>query len=205
MLRNTLINGVRGIKPILCGGQSLRCLATAENSKLTTIEVDDKSGIATLSMNLPPVNTLTMDLMHDLIDSINQIESNKSRGLILTSSNDKVFSAGLDLNELLNPEVDRLRLFWTRFQDLWLALHLCGIPTAAAINGHAPAAGCVLATACEYRVMLPNLFIGIHATRFSFVISKWMMNSYQSVLPRRIVERALNQARRRLSPSVPPL
>jgi len=36
-------------------------------------------------MNLPPVNTLTMDLMHDLIDSINQIESNKSRGLILTS------------------------------------------------------------------------------------------------------------------------
>ncbi|XP_017060985.1 enoyl-CoA delta isomerase 1, mitochondrial isoform X1 [Drosophila ficusphila] len=195
MLRNTLINGVRGIKPILCGGQSLRCLATAENSKLTTIEVDDKSGIATLSMNLPPVNTLTMDLMHDLIDSINQIESNKSRGLILTSSNDKVFSAGLDLNELLNPEVDRLRLFWTRFQDLWLALHLCGIPTAAAINGHAPAAGCVLATACEYRVMLPNLFIGIHATRFSFVISKWMMNSYQSVLPRRIVERALNQGK----------
>jgi len=43
--------------------------------------------------------------------------------------------------------------------------------------------------------MLPNRFIGIHATRFSFVISKWMMNSYQSVLPRRIVERALNQGK----------
>ncbi|XP_016979108.1 enoyl-CoA delta isomerase 1, mitochondrial [Drosophila rhopaloa] len=195
MLRNRLIETARRMKPILCGGQSLRSLTQGANSKLTTIEVDDKSGIATLSMNLPPVNTLTMDLMHDLIDSINEIESNRSRGLILTSSNDKVFSAGLDLNELLNPEVERLRLFWTRFQDLWLALHLCGIPTAAAINGHAPAAGCVLATACEYRVMLQNRFIGIHATRFSFVISKWMMLSYQSVLPRRIVERALNQGK----------
>ncbi|XP_043661405.1 enoyl-CoA delta isomerase 1, mitochondrial [Drosophila teissieri] len=195
MLRNRLIDGVRRIKPILSGGQPLRSLSNGATSKLTTIEVDDRSGIATLSMNLSPVNTLTMELMHDLIDSINQIESNKSRGLILTSSNDKVFSAGLDLNELLNPEVERLRLFWTRFQDLWLALHLCGLPTAAAINGHSPAAGCVLATACEYRVMLPNLFIGIHATRFSFVISKWMMNSYQSVLPRRIVERALNQGK----------
>lgn len=85
MLRNRLIDGVRRIKPILCGGQSLRSLANGATSKLTTIEVDDRSGIATLSMNLPPVNTLTMELMHDLIDSINQIESNKSRGLILTS------------------------------------------------------------------------------------------------------------------------
>ncbi|XP_017121131.1 enoyl-CoA delta isomerase 1, mitochondrial [Drosophila elegans] len=195
MLRNRLIDAARRMKPILCGVQSLRSLSQGAPSKLTTIEVDDKSGIATLSMNQPPVNTLTMELMHDLIDSINQIESNRSRGLILTSSNDKVFSAGLDLNELLNPEVERFKLFWTRFQDLWLALHLCGIPTAAAINGHAPAAGCVLATACEYRVMLPDLSIGIHATRFSFVISKWMMHSYQSVLPRRIVERALNQGK----------
>ncbi|XP_017032780.1 enoyl-CoA delta isomerase 1, mitochondrial [Drosophila kikkawai] len=197
MLRNRLIDTFGRIKPILCGAQSLRSLANVGSSttKLTTIEVDDKSGIATLSMNLAPVNTLTMELMHDLIESINQIESNKSRGLILTSSNDKVFSAGLDLKELLEPDRERLKEFWTLFQDLWLALHLCGLPTAAAVNGHAPAAGCVLATACEYRVMLPDLFIGIHATRFSFVISKWMMLSYQSVLPRRIVERSLNQGK----------
>ncbi|KAH8393168.1 hypothetical protein KR200_008091 [Drosophila serrata] len=197
MLRNRLIDTFGRIRPILCGVQSLRSIANVGSSstKLTTIDVDDKSGIATLSMNLAPVNTLTMELMHDLIESINQIESNKSRGLILTSSNDKVFSAGLDLKELLEPDKERLKEFWTLFQDLWLALHLCGLPTAAAVNGHAPAAGCVLATACEYRVMLPDLFIGIHATRFSFVISKWMMLSYQSVLPRRIVERALNQGK----------
>ncbi|KAH8260146.1 hypothetical protein KR026_003773 [Drosophila bipectinata] len=194
MLRNRVIDTAGRMIPIF-QRQALRSLSGVKQSKLTTVEVDDKSGIATLSMNLPPVNTLTMELMHDMIDSINEIECNKSRGLILTSSNDKVFSAGLDLKELLNPERKRLEEFWTLFQDLWLALHLCGIPTAAAVNGHAPAAGCVLATACEYRTMLPNLFIGIHATRFSFVISKWMMLSYQSVVPRRVVERALNQGK----------
>ncbi|XP_034668969.1 enoyl-CoA delta isomerase 1, mitochondrial [Drosophila subobscura] len=194
MLRNRLLASLRQIKPINCS-PFLRSLSNAANSGLTRVEVDDKSGIATLSMNLPPVNTLTLELMHDLIDSINQIECNKSRGLILTSSNDKVFSAGLDLKELYKPEQGRLKEFWTIFQDLWLALHLCGIPTAAAINGHAPAAGCIMATACEYRVMLPDFFIGVHATRFSFLVSKWMMLSYQSVLPRRIVERALNQGK----------
>ncbi|KAH8319109.1 hypothetical protein KR067_009338 [Drosophila pandora] len=194
MLRNRLLDTAGRMTPIF-QRQAHRPLSGIKKSKLTTVEVDDKSGIATLSMNFPPVNTLTMELMHDMIDSINEIECNKSRGLILTSSNDKVFSAGLDLKELLNPERKRLEEFWTLFQDLWLALHLCGIPTAAAVNGHAPAAGCVLATACEYRTMLPNLFIGIHATRFSFVISKWMMLSYQSVIPRRVVERALNQGK----------
>ncbi|KAH8287867.1 hypothetical protein KR018_003599 [Drosophila ironensis] len=194
MLRNRAVDTVRQLIPFL-RSPSLRNLSTGTSSKLTTVEVDNQSGIATLSMNLPPVNTLSMELMHDMIESINEIECNKSRGLILTSSNDRVFSAGLDLNELLDPQRKRLEEFWTLFQDLWLALHLCAIPTAAAVNGHAPAAGCVLATACEYRAMLPNLFIGIHATRFSFVVSKWMMLSYQSVLPRRIVERALNQGK----------
>lgn len=54
-------------------------------SKLTIIEVDDKTGIATLTMNRPPINALNVELLQDLHKSIQDIESNKSRGLILTS------------------------------------------------------------------------------------------------------------------------
>lgn len=54
-------------------------------SKLTTIEVNDKTGIATLTMNRPPINALNVELLQDLHKSIQDIESNKSRGLILTS------------------------------------------------------------------------------------------------------------------------
>lgn len=84
MLRNRVIDTAGRITPIF-QRHAQRPLSGLKKSKLTTVEVDDKSGIATLSMNLPPVNTLTMELMHDMIDSINEIECNKSRGLILTS------------------------------------------------------------------------------------------------------------------------
>lgn len=60
-----------------------RHMSTA--TKLTTVEVNDKTGIATLTMNRPPVNGLNLELLRDIHQSIEQIEGNKSRGLILTS------------------------------------------------------------------------------------------------------------------------
>lgn len=54
-------------------------------SKLTIVEVNDMTGIATLTMNRPPINALNVELLQDLHKSIQDIESNKSRGLILTS------------------------------------------------------------------------------------------------------------------------
>lgn len=58
---------------------------TSTATKLTTVEVNDKSGIATLTMNRPPVNGLNLELLTSINQSIQEIEGNKSRGLILTS------------------------------------------------------------------------------------------------------------------------
>ncbi|TDG45937.1 hypothetical protein AWZ03_007657 [Drosophila navojoa] len=164
-------------------------------TKLTTVEVNDKTGIATLTMNRPPVNGLNLDLLRDLRQSIAEIEGNKSRGLILTSSNPTIFSAGLDIMEMYKPDKERVRAFWTALQDAWLALYGSSVPTAAAINGHSPAGGCLLATSCEYRVMLPKFTIGLNETKLGIVAPMWFMSSFLSVLPRREAERALNQGR----------
>lgn len=61
------------------------CRTMSTATKLTTVEVNDKTGIATLTMNRPPVNGLNLELLRDLHKSIEEIEGNKSRGLILTS------------------------------------------------------------------------------------------------------------------------
>ncbi|EDW03561.1 enoyl-CoA delta isomerase 1, mitochondrial [Drosophila grimshawi] len=177
------------------GRRLCRSIGNNNGSNLTMVEVDDKTGIATLTLNKPPVNSCNLELLLDLNESIKQIERNGSRGLILTSSNDKVFSSGLDLNELHQPNQDRLIAFWRALQDMWLSLFLSRVPTAAAINGHAIAVGCVLATACEYRVMLPGFSIGIHATKFGYVVPPFILISYLSVLPRYIAERALLQGK----------
>lgn len=54
-------------------------------SNLTVVEMDDKTGIATLTLNRPPVNSCNLELLQELHESIKQIECDKSRGLILTS------------------------------------------------------------------------------------------------------------------------
>ncbi|EDW52320.1 enoyl-CoA delta isomerase 1, mitochondrial [Drosophila sechellia] len=178
---------------LVARADSNRMMSTA--TKFTTVEVNDKTGIATLTMNRPPVNGLNLELLQDLKSSIDEIEGNKSRGLILTSSSSTIFSAGLDILEMYKPNKDRIRAFWTQLQDTWLALYGSSVPTAAAINGHSPAGGCLLATSCEYRVMVPNFTIGLNETQLGIVAPQWFMASFLSVLPQRDAERALNQGR----------
>jgi len=172
---------------------AVRAMSTA--GKLTTIEVNDKTGIATLTMNRPPVNGLNYELLRDIHSSIDEIEGNKSRGLILTSSSKTIFSAGLDIMEMYKPDQQRLKNFWTQLQDTWLALYGSSVPTAAIINGHSPAGGCLLATSCEYRVMLPKFTIGLNETKLGIVAPKWFMATYLNVLPRRAAELALTQGK----------
>lgn len=89
-----------------------------------------------------------------ICSSIKHIEANpKIQSLILTSSNPKIFSAGLDISELVVPDKDRLPKFWNSLQQVYIDLYGSRLATVAAIQGHAPAAGCFLAMACDYRVM----------------------------------------------------
>lgn len=167
----------------------------SSSGQLTTVEVNDKTGIATLTLNRPPVNSLNLDLLTSLKNSICDIEKNRSKGLILTSSSKTIFSAGLDILEMYKTDQERQKSFWTALQDAWIALYGCTVPTAALINGHSPAGGCLLATSCEYRVMLPNFTIGLNETKLGIVAPDWFMSTFLNVLPRRTAEIALTQGK----------
>ncbi|KAH8249720.1 hypothetical protein KR032_011719 [Drosophila birchii] len=120
------------VSRLLAHGGPKRLMSTV--AKLTMVEVNDKTGIATLTMNRPPVNGLNLELLQDLKTSIDEIENNKSKGLILTSSSPTIFSAGLDILEMYKPDMDRCRAFWSQLQETWMALYGSSVPTAAAIN-----------------------------------------------------------------------
>ena len=77
-----------------------------------------------------------------------------AQGIVLAGGA-KVFSAGLDVPHLLSLGDDREALMsaWQSFFDAARAVAECPVPVVAAIGGHAPAGGCVLALCCDYRVM----------------------------------------------------
>src|SRR5690606_41165619 len=95
----------------------------------------------------------------------------EARGIGL-SGGPKVFSAGLDVPYLVGPGEDRAALTaaWQAFFAAARAIATCPVPVAAAITGHSPAGGCVLALCCDYRVMAAGDFrIGLNETQVGLV------------------------------------
>lgn len=148
-----------------------------------------------MELNRPPVNGLNLELLQSIDQGLDQLIENRTRGLILTSTSDKVFCAGLDIMEMYKPNVERAGKFWRTLQEVWLKLYGSTFPTAAAINGHSPAGGCLLSLCCEYRVMLNNFTIGLNETRLGIVAPTWFQATMLNVLSRRETELALTLGR----------
>lgn len=164
---------------------------SAQAGPLVDLSVDDE-GIATLTMQRPPVNSLNLELVQEIDKALDEAAKNKSKGVILTSSSKSVFSAGLDIMEMYKPDRKRVELFWTSLQGLWLKLFGSKFVTAAAINGHAPAGGCLLAMSCEYRVMVNGKFTtGLNETALGIVAPRWFMHTMCNTISRRQAEVAL--------------
>jgi 3,2-trans-enoyl-CoA isomerase len=132
-------------------------------------------------MTNAPVNSINLEMMKSLKQSISEVESNpKAKAIVLTSAC-RVFSAGLDLTQMYGASQEYLENFWYdllpaiyglkdwqyvifdfryNFQEVWLALYGTRLATVASLNGHALAGGCILALACDLRVIGPSANIG---------------------------------------------
>lgn len=179
---------VRSVTRLSVAGSRSYCNAS---DKLVLTEVNDKTGYATVTLNRPPVNSLSLELLTAISAALDDLLNNKSRGMILTSSSKSVFSAGLDIMEMYKPKQERMKEFWTTLQDVWFKLYGSPFPTVAAINGHSPAGGCLLAMCCEYRIMLPNFSIGLNETQLGIVAPTWFQATMRNTLSRRDAELAL--------------
>lgn len=58
---------------------------SATSNNLVNLTVNDKNGIATLTLNRPPVNSLNYELLQDISTALDDVAKNRSKGLILTS------------------------------------------------------------------------------------------------------------------------
>lgn len=115
------------------------------------LQTHQHDGVTEIRLHRPPVNALNLELVDALISECKKCIKNKSQAIVLTG-NGSVFSAGLDVPDLLQHSRNQMFVFWERFFALLQFLWTSPVPVVAAINGHAPAGGAVIALHCDYRL-----------------------------------------------------
>lgn len=146
---------------------------------MNTIKVNIKGKIAVLSLDRGRSNAINSEMVSELYQIIRNIENDDTiAGLILTGK-DGFFSAGLDLIELYDYDEEKIREFWIDFLNLVTALVSFKKPMVAAISGHSPAGGCVLALCCDYRVMAEGKFIiGLNELPVGIIVPESIFHLY---------------------------
>ena len=120
-------------------------------------------GVATLVLNNPPVNVVTLQLARELGECLAELAADPEvRVVVVTGAGSKAFCAGSDIKEfleLMDPvvAVDRKMAKENRVYD---ALDNLPKPTIAAINGLALGGGAEIALCCDLRVMDEGTKIG---------------------------------------------
>jgi 3,2-trans-enoyl-CoA isomerase len=116
------------------------------------LETVDHESIRELRLARPPVNALDPALMGALRGALAEAVASGREAVILSGS-PGLFSAGLDVPALLKLDRASILGAWTTFFALLRDLATCPVPTVAALTGHSPAGGTVLALFADHRVL----------------------------------------------------
>ena len=127
------------------------------------IKVTDNQRISHIYLDRGRSNALDQQMLEELQQTILDAGNNPAiEGIVLHGKED-FFSAGLDLIALYEYNEDEVRRFWHTFFGLIYTLVAFEKPAVAAISGHSPAGGCVMAICCDYRIMAQgNYVIGLN-------------------------------------------
>lgn len=132
------------------------------------IQREDRDGIAVLRMEHGKANALDTELLEALEGAFRELEEAAPDAVILTGTG-AIFSAGVDLFRVLREGGAYLDTFLPVLSRAVRRLFAFPRPVVAAVNGHAIAGGCILASACDLKVMaegdgrigVPELRVGV--------------------------------------------
>ena len=126
------------------------------------IQTFDHGAVRELRLARPPANALSPELIAALCAAVESAPGAGARALVLSGARG-MFSGGLDVPYLITLDRPAILTAWRDFYGLLRSLAASPIPIAAAITGHSPAGGAVLAIFCDGRIMAEGDFkIGLN-------------------------------------------
>lgn len=135
---------------------STRCVICNKSESNQFVEIKDissKNGglIRRITMiNDKQRNTLSLEAIKHLQDSINSIDFDKYRVVILSAGKRHVFSSGHNLKELTDTKV--AEEVFKQMSNLCASFRNIPLPTISEVYGLAAAGGCQLAASCDLTI-----------------------------------------------------
>ncbi|MEM9823009.1 MAG: enoyl-CoA hydratase/isomerase family protein, partial [Bacteroidota bacterium] len=126
------------------------------------------------------VNAINRQMVDEMRATFKQLEADdRVKGVIITGK-PHYFSAGLDVIELYQYDEEQMSDFLVAFGSMHIELARFSKPFVAAISGHAPAGGLVIAITCDHRVMAAadKYTIGLNEVAVSIQISQNLVDAY---------------------------
>lgn len=146
---------------------------------MNTFKISVKDKVAILTLDRGKANAINAEMAAELTDMFNNIQADSSVGGLIITGKEDFFSAGLDLIELYDYDENQIREFWQTFLNLVKTAASFSKPMVAAINGHSPAGGCVLALCCDYRLMAEGKYIiGLNEVPVGIIVPDSIFNLY---------------------------
>lgn len=137
------------------------------------IRYQSQERVASITLNRPEKkNALNPLMIGELTDAFEEAGSEKTVKVILLKASGDVFSAGADLEylmELQQNSYEENLADSRRLKDLLLQIRNCPKTVIAQVQGHAIAGGCGLVTACDLVYSAPGARFGYTECRIGFV------------------------------------
>ena len=122
-------------------------------------EVEGQVGIITI--NRPKaLNALNSAVLDELDATIDGVDLDAVRCLILTGAGEKSFVAGADIAEMSTLTKEEGEAFGKKGNDIFRKIETLSIPVIAAVNGFALGGGCEISMSCDIRICSENAVFG---------------------------------------------
>jgi 3,2-trans-enoyl-CoA isomerase len=146
---------------------------------MNTFQLNIRDRLAIITLDRGRSNPMNHQMIGELLEVIKSLESDQNVGGLILTGKEGFFSSGVDLIEAYDYDQEQSSLFWTDFLTLQAELAAFKKPIVAAISGHSPAGGCVLAICCDYRVMARGEFIiGLNEIPVGIIVPDFVFSLY---------------------------
>jgi len=145
-----------------------------------SILIERDAPVATITMNRPEKrNALSSEMMRELTDALRSLSGESDVRAIVLAANGPAFSAGHDLRELVDGDINRYRAVFDLCTELMETIQQIPQPVIASVQKIATAAGCQLVATCDLAVAAeeatfgtPGVKIGLFCTTPMVALSR---------------------------------